>query len=390
MNKFQRNPRMSSSQGFDPPQLSVKTTPQAVKNFFQQNFQDHTKFRFFQNYPRYPHVMRYPGSQGAALMLQQQQKQNLHLQQQQLKKQQQCPKQYTAGLQQKHHPQIQQQHQQQQQQCPKQYTAGLQQQHQPQRQQQHKQQQQNSVLSSHRQSLKSSNEEIRNVFSSLDTSDGAERTDIKQEIVDTLVESLDQEPTVPRFNTNKCLSHKLPSLPPLYSKEVLRKTPNLMRQDEILIKKPDKRVLTSLQHYSTKSINNPGSMMTSQRNMMVSNTYMKSNFQGLNSNQTSHQSIPRQSGHLFPGSRLHSLLIEGGNPGAERRSSAIPVSSAASRLSLDRIRGITAHAPPRPLTKKRRRRGDTEPGVKHCHICGEVASSHSYYGAQVRDMVIGQ
>merc|ERR1719350_1401429 len=102
-------------------------------------------------------------------------------------------------------------------------------------QQQHQQQ---KYLSSHRQSLKSSNKEIRNVFSSLDSSEGAERTEIKQEIVDSLVESLDQEPTVPRFNTNKCLSHKLPSLPPLYSKEVLRKTSNLMRQDETkMIKK---------------------------------------------------------------------------------------------------------------------------------------------------------
>lgn len=355
---------MSLSQGFDPPQLSVKARPQAVNNFFQQNFQDQTKFRFFQNYPRYPHLRRYPGSQGAAVMPQQQQKQNLQLQQQQLKQQQQCPKQHTAGLQQQHHPQMQIQHQQQHQQ----------------------------YLSSHRQSLKSSNEEIRNVFSSLDSSEGAKRTEIKQEIVDTLVESLDQEPTVPRFNTNKCLSHKLPSLPPLYSKEVLRKTSNL-RQDETLIKKPDKRVLTSLQQYSTKSINNPGSMMTSQKNMMLSNSYMKTNFQGLNSNQTSHHSIQRKQGHLLTGSRLHSLLIEGGNPGAERTITRIPSSAASQpgvRLSLDRIRGINAHAPPRPLVKKRRRRGDTEPGVKHCHICGEVASSHSYYGAQVSSVVSGQ
>ena len=354
---------MSSSQGFDPPQLSVKARPQAVNNFFQQNFQDHTKFRFFQNYPRYPHLTRYPGSQGAAAMMQQQQKQNLQLQQQQLKQQQHCHKQYTEGLQQQHHQQMQQQHQQQ------------------------------KYLSSHRQSLKSSNKEIKNVFSSLDNSDGAERTEIKQEIVDSLVESLDQEPTVPRFNTNKCLSHKLPSLPPLYSKEVLRKTSNLMRQDETkMIKKPDKKVLTSLQHYSTKNINNPGSMMTSQRNMMVSNSFMKNNFQGLNSNQTSHQSFQRTPGHLVNGSRLHSLLIEGGNPGAERLISRIPAAPqppGGVRLSLDRIRGVTAHAPPRPL-KKRRRRGDAEPGVKHCHICGEVASSHSYYGAQVRIMVSGQ
>ena len=196
---------------------------------------------------------------------------------------------------------------------------------------------------------------------------------------------MDTETTVPRFNTNKCLSHKLPSLPPLYSKEVLRKTSNLnvkMRPDQTKNTEPDKRVLTSLQHYQTKSVNNPASVMKSQSNMMASNSYMKNSFQGLKTNPASHQSIKRKPAYLLNGSRLHSLLIEGGNPGAERTISKIPQA-----LSLDRVRGsLTAHAPALALApkKRRRRRGNGEPGVKYCHICGELASSHSYYGAQVR------
>ena len=100
------------------------------------------------------------------------------------------------------------------------------------------------------------------------------------------------------------------------------------------------------------------------------------------SNSLQHQSIQRKPPTPLNGSRLKSLLIEGGNPGVERIISKVPQNSGA--LTLDRIRGTSA-APPLSLApKKRRRRRNMEPGSRECHICGEIASSHSYYGAQVR------
>ena len=39
------------------------------------------------------------------------------------------------------------------------------------------------------------------------------------------------------------------------------------------------------------------------------------------------------------------------------------------------------------VPKKRRRRGDTDPRKRYCLVCGEPASSHSYYGAQVPEMM---
>ena len=224
-------------------------------------------------------------------------------------------------------------------------------------------------------------EKISSVFSSLQSSDQREHTQIKQEIVDSLTESMEQEPTVPRFNTNKSLtSHKLPSLPPLYSKDVLRKTTNMnskMRPNVTTDNKSYKRVLSSLQHYPTKTINNHVNMITSHSN--VTNHHMSNSFQ--------HQSIQRKPPTLLQGSRLQSLLIEGGNPAAERIITKVPSPLGVQNsgaLSLDRIRGTSA-APSLTLApKKRRRRRTMEPGNRECHICGEMASSHSYYGAQVR------
>ena len=347
---------MSLSKGFDPPQISIKERPQSVNSFYQQNFQNHARFRYFQSYPRYPLVTQNPGKGSQALVaagMQQQQKQIF--QQQQLKQQQAYPNLYPGRLQQPHNMQQQQQH----------FI-------------QHSQLQSVNNRTENAQALRVNQNQNGLVLG---------RTEIKQEIVDSLVESMDTEPIVPRFNTNKCLSHKLPSLPPLYSKEVLRKTSNLnvkLRPDQTKNTEPDKRVLTSLQHYQTMSVNNPASVMKSQSHMMTSNSYMKNSFQGLKTNTTSHQSIKRKPAYLLNGSRLHSLLMKGGNPGAERTISRIPQSQA---LSLDRVRGsLTALAPTLALApkKRRRRRGNEEPGVKYCHICGELASSHSYYGAQVR------
>ena len=360
---FQINTRMSFSQGFDPPQLSVKTRPHMVNNFFQQNFQNQTRFRFFQNYPRYPHVTRFPGkgSKAAALLQQQQH-------------------------------QIQQRHQQYQPRPPGKAShsfvaSGFQQQ---QQQNQRLQQQQfatgsqllkNRTNNSHPQHPR---EKIRDVFSSLQSSDQREHSQIKQEIVDSLTESMEQEPTVPRFNTNKSLtSHKLPSLPPLYSKDVLRKSTNLnvkMRPNVTTGNKSDNRVLSSLQHYPSRSINNRDNMITPHSN--VTNRHMSDM-----SNSFQHQSFPRKPPTLLQGSRLQSLLIEGGNPAAERMITKVPSPLGAQNsgaLTLDRIRGTSA-APPLTLApKKRRRRRNMEPGNRECHICGEMASSHSYYGAQVR------
>merc|ERR1712032_1067032 len=100
------------------------------------------------------------------------------------------------------------------------------------------------------------------------------------------------------------------------------------------------------------------------------------------SNSLQHQSIQRKPAAPLNGSRLKSLLIEGGNPGVERMITTVPQNPGA--LTLDRIRGTSA-APPLTLApKKRRRRRNMESGSRECHICGELASSHSYYGAQVR------
>ena len=356
---------MSLSKGFDPPQISIKERPQSVNSFYQQNFQNHARFRYFQSYPRYPLVTQNPGKGSqvsVAAGMQQQQKQIF--QQQQLKQQQAYTNLYPGRLQQPQHMQQQQQQQQQQQHFI-----------------------QHSQLQSVNNRTANAKTQALRVHPNQQGPVVMGRTEIKQEIVDSLVESMDTEPIVPRFNTNKCLSHKLPSLPPLYSKEVLRKTSNLnvkLRPDQTKNTEPDKRVLTSLQHYQTMSVNNPASVMKSQSNMMASNSFMKKSFQGLKTNPTSHQSIKRKPAYLLNGSRLHSLLMKGGNPGAERTISRIPQSQA---LSLDRVRGsLTAHAPALALApkKRRRRRGNEEPGVKYCHICGELASSHSYYGAQVR------
>ena len=365
---------MSLSKGFDPPQISIKAKPQSVNSFYQQNFENHARFRYFQSYSRYPLVPRNPGKGPQAAVaagMQQQQKQIFQQQQlkqhQQLKQQQAYPKLYPGRLQQPHHMQQQQQQ--------------LQQQH-------FIQHSQLQSLNNRTAYAKTQALRVNQTQTGLMATQG--HTEIKQEIVDSLVESMDTEPTVPRFNTNKCLSHKLPSLPPLYSKEVLRKTSNLnvIMKPETKNTEPEKRVLTSLQHHQTKSMNNPAIVMKSPSNMMASNSYMKNRFQGLKTNPKSHQSVQRKPPYLLTGSRLHSLLIEGGNPGAERTISKIPQVQA---LSLDRVRGsLTAHAPALAMApkKRRRRRGDTEPGVKHCHICGELASSHSYYGAQVRRVSI--
>ena len=360
---FQINTRMSFSQGFDPPQLSVKTRPHMVNNFFQQNFQNNTRFRFFQNYPRYPHVTRFPGkgSKAAALLQQQQ----LQIQQRQQQYQPRPPGKAShsfvaSGFQQQQHNQRLQLQQQQQ------FATGS-------------QLLKNMTNNSHPQHPR---EKIRDVFCSLQSSDQREHTQIKQEIVDSLTESMEQETTVPRFNTNNSLtSHKLPSLPPLYSKDVLRKTTNMnvkMRPNVTTVNKSDKRVLSSLQHYPSKTINNPVSMITSHSN--VKNRHLSNSFQ--------HQSFQRKPPTLLKGSRLQSLLIEGGNPAAERMITKVPSPLGAMNsgvLTLDRIRGTSA-APPLTLApKKRRRRRNMEPGNRECHICGEVASSHSYYGAQVRE-----
>ena len=353
---------MSLSQGFDPPQLSIKARPQSVNNFFQQNFQDHTRFRYFQNYPRYPHAPKMPGNgfQSVAVLQQQQQKQYLQMQ----KQQQQFQQQHRATESQQYH----QQKQQQQQQLLKTRTNS----------------DPKTIIEN--QNTQSSREEIRNVLSSLKSSDGPKPTErqiqIKEEIVDTLVESMDQEPAVPRFNTNKCLSHKLPSLPPLYSKEVSRKNSfsNVkMRPNEVSSKKSDKKVLSPLQYHDTKSINSPVNMIQSRKNMMASYHYMKT----CHSRSQPSFSPPT----LLNGSRLQTLLIEGGNPGAERTISKIRSSSSGPGLSLDRIRGSLSAPPPALAPKKRRRRGNMEPGEKYCHICGELASSHSYYGAQVGRLI---
>ena len=216
---------MLPARGFAAPQANFKPRPLAVNNFFQQNFQEHLRFRYFQSYPRHPAPPRYP-ARGPGLLHQQQHQQQKHPQ--------------TS------------------------FPPVHLQQLPPNR----KPEQQKSVSRISEVQQKKN----RNVIRCLQSDQKIETINelqIKEELVDTLVESM--EPTVPRFNTNKTLTHKLPSmthklpslthklpsLPPLYSKEVLRKNPvsNVVtRPDGAADTKSDKQVHTSLHQIPAMNI----------------------------------------------------------------------------------------------------------------------------------------